>query len=182
MSSLRAGYFDILRGYAFFAGAHAAPAPRARQGGILLLVCPRFMACAPLDSCGAILRPLPPFLAKEALVLRHGCRIRGKFPPEPPRCRLAPLLSRPSLRWGSIRVLQSADGLNGCGWGEVCSLQAGYLQTGCEPLRGERAVRMRMNCATQSGATAASASAADERRTSRRAFTTPGCKGECKLY
>ena len=50
------------------------------------------------------------------------------------------------------------------------------------PSVGERAVRMRMNCATQSGATAASASAADERRTSRRAFTTPGCKGECKLY
>ena len=67
----------------FFAGAHAAPAPRARQSGILLLVCPRFMAGGSLDSCGAILRPLPPFMAKEALVLRHGCRIRGNFPRSP---------------------------------------------------------------------------------------------------
>ena len=102
---------DVLRGYAFFAGAHAAPAPRARQGGILLLVCPRFMAGAPVDSCGAILRPLPPFMAKEALVLRHGCRIRGKFPPEPPR-------SSAPLRRSS--GLQSANVLNGCGsgWGE----------------------------------------------------------------
>ena len=157
----------------FFAGAHAAPAPRARQGGILLLVCPRFMAGGSFDSCGAILRPLPPFMAKEALVLRHGCRIRGKFPPEPPR-------SSAPLRRSS--GLQSANVLNGCGWGEVCSLQAVGMQTGCEPLRGERAVRMRMNCAKHCGATAVSASAADERRTSRRAFTTPGCKGECKLY
>ena len=111
MGSLRAGYFDILRGYAFLWGLTPPPRPGARQGGILLLVCPRFMAGGPLDSCGAILRPLPPFMAKEALVLRHGCRIRGRFPPEPPR-------SSAPLRRSS--GLQSANVLNGCGseWGE----------------------------------------------------------------
>jgi len=102
----------------FFAGAHAAPAPRARQSGILLLVCPRFMAGGSFDSCGAILRPLPPFLAKEALVLRHGCRIRGKFPPEPPR-------SSAPLRRSS--GLQSASVLNGCGSGRGVQSASGLF-------------------------------------------------------
>ena len=163
-------------------GAHAAPTPRrpprrdfalgvsALYGGWLVRLVWRNSAASSA------------FYGERGTGIAPRLPHPGEVSPGAPSVPVGTFVVSPFASLGLNQGLQSASVLNGCGWGEVCSLQAVDLQTGCEPLRGERAVRMRMNCATPSGATAASASAADERRTSRRAFTTPGCKGECKLY
>jgi len=80
----------------FFAGGSRRPLhPGGGQGRICYLVCLVFWRWWWYGSCGASLRPLPPFMAREGLVLRHELPHGGIFPQTP--CN-APRLSRAALR------------------------------------------------------------------------------------
>ena len=183
VSSLRAGYFDIWRSYAFFLQGltpplHPAPAKAGFCSWCVRALWRVARSTRVAQFCGLFRL----FWRKRHWYCATVAASGGSFP-------RSPLGAGWHLCCLALRFAGAQSGLAVCKrfeWMRFGVRLAVCKRLICRPVAspsaGERAVRMRINCATQSGATAASDSAADERRTSRRAFTTPGCKGECKLY
>jgi len=108
----------------FFVGAHAAPTPRrpprrdfALGLSALYGVCPGRLKWRNSAASSA-------FLGERGTGIAPRLPHPGEVSPGAPSVPIGTFVVSPFASLGLNQDLQSANVLNGCGWGEVCSLRA----------------------------------------------------------